>query len=196
MAHDANFFNAYKMELSSGVVRDTHDEIFTDFGRLVGDDLNIVDLGCGSCEFHTYAKYEHNLYFGIDLHHIEPEMPVAQGTFNDVMTINLPFDPTGFVSLFSTELKLSAKERYKLYEAMFRKFPNLRAGMVSGIYHLGMENEEMTLESHGIRDFQTNEHPRDVRSDVFQEYRTYRHVPSKLFGPNVIEVWKFLLRTI
>jgi hypothetical protein len=192
MPYDIEFFAAYRNELANPPVRAAHDEMFSAFARLCGDRLDVLDLGCGTCEFHRYDRC-HRRYHGVDLLYEEPGMPVARADFK-VMPIPCPFRPTAFVSLFSTELILPVEERYALYGRLFTELPTIRAAMVAGFYYAKFPDELSVVESHGLRSYQTIEPARDVRSPHFREFRCYLQVPSHIFGPDVIEVWKFLTK--
>jgi len=56
---------------------------------------------------------------------------------------------------------------------------------------LGQERVE---EAGELKSYQTLEHPEDVISDIFTEKRVIIPAPSKMFGPDVYEVWKFFER--
>ena len=102
------------------------------------------------------------------------------------------FKPTAFVSLFSTELTAPAGINYKFYRDLFSM--GVGIGIVSGFYYVGRQEENPIREfgSHGIVSYQSVSPLEMARSYGIYEVRITQPVPSKLFGPDVIEVWKLL----
>src|SRR4051794_31627212 len=104
MSYTAEFYEEYREELARPNIRTHHDEMFAAFHELAEfrGSYNVLDLGCGTCEFRRYEKC-HGRYFGIDKYHKEPGMPCQLGDYSEATGL-CPFDPTAFISLFSTEL--------------------------------------------------------------------------------------------
>jgi hypothetical protein len=100
----------------------------------------------------------------------------------------------GFVSLFSVENTAPYKTNYKFYEWLFTSHPQMQMGLTAGFYYSDKKQYNPITEAGDIMSFQTTEAMEDVVSPVFHEYRLTLPVPSKLFGPNVYEVWKFFHR--
>lgn len=194
MPYDEAFFDAYRSELATDPIRRIHNEMFGTFIDLCFGNQYILDLGCGTCEFYKYTRHERKIkqYHGIDLNHREPDSSVTLGSYKS-FPIHCPFKPTAFISVFSTELTMTVEKRYAFYKQMFAEFPTINYGMVSGFYYLDTPDDEV-VESHGLLSYQTIEDAKNVRNDVFRELRAYVHAPSKIFGPYVIEVWKFFMR--
>ena len=106
----------------------------------------------------------------------------------------LPFQPTAFVSLFSTELGHSPEEKYALYERIFARIPKLLYGLVGGFFYESKRGQEAVEEAGEIVSHQTIEDSSRHISKAFFEFRLHMHTPSKMFGEDVVEVWKFLCR--
>ncbi len=202
MGYDEEFFEKYRNYLQEETVRRVHDGMFRTFfsfsqGRLPNlqniidakPPIEVIDLGCGLCqEFKLYGWY--NFYFGVD------KMPVGGDYFEqaDYLTYPITRSDNTFVSLFSTECCLSAEDKYAFYNKLFSENPNIRYGLVSGFYYKDRVEDKKVEEAGGLVSYQTIENPQNHRSKWFDEFRVYADVPSALFGPNVVEVWKFFNR--
>ncbi len=197
MTYDPGFYNAYKAYLSESGVRQAHDWIFK-LASLNSNFLNVVDFGCGAFnEFFVYAKPRK--YTGIDINvsSQEGERRLIQANYrhvNDLTGLVTPALPTAFVSLFSSEITRPLKENYAFYEKVFKELPTISSGLVSGFYYVSKKNQNPVEETGGILSYQTLEHIEDIYSDSFSEKRIILPVPSKMFGQDVFEVWKFFDR--
>jgi hypothetical protein len=162
--------------------------------------MYVVDLGCGTCEYSDYGvKFK---YVGMD---VEPQGYDDVATFTadykilngkllcDKIKDEYGFYPNTFVSLFSTECCLHTDDKYKLYDKMF-ECNNINNGLVSGFYYNGKEYQDQVEEVGGLISFQSIENMKSYRRSNYMELRTYVDVPSGLFGPDVVEVWKFFIR--
>jgi hypothetical protein len=206
MSYDKEFFDKYIKYRQEPTVRAAHDYIFDLFKKIVQsrgyEEMNVVDLGCGTCEYFDHNNIDR--YVGMD---IEPQTwddcdtfagdfkTMHGGPLSDLIRKKYKFDPNIFVSLFATEVCLSADDKYKLYDKMFGGLSNPMAyGLVSGFYYKGKENQETVTETGGIVSYQTIEDQKKYWSSLYVELRTCIEVPSKMFGEDVIEVWKILIR--
>ena len=200
MGYDKEFYNAYKAYLEEPAVRKAHDFIFS-VADLNNNFNDVVDFGCGAFnEFYVHANPLE--YVGIDANAVPEEnmgkriIAADYRKTDDIAKIIHPNWPTAFVSLFSTEITAPTAENYKLYEQMFRQLPTIKSGLVSGFYYASKKNQNPVGEVGGIMSYQTLESIEDARiqSKVFEEKRIILPVPSKMFGPDVFEVWKFFER--
>lgn len=200
MPYDTSFYESYKKYLLEPSVRQAHDWIFEICG-LNAHYRKVVDLGCGVCqEFDYYTQPEK--YFGVDLNvddcylkGLGREITVRKyNSRNRNLWNELPFKPTAFVSLFSLEITATAYDNYYFYDEIFSNNENIKAGLVSGFYYFNKKNENPVEEVGGIFSFQSLDSPEDFVSKWFVEKRIILPVPSKMFGEDVYEVWKFFDR--
>lgn len=203
--YSKNFYDIYREHLSEPIVRHTHDTMFNLFDRLFpyyAGDVRVIDFGCGTCEFDKH-HINHTNYLGIDN---SPEAgtdlrPKSQLVFEDFLENgwhkSLDFNPTAFVALFSTEISLPTQSRYDFYKKVFLDFPSIQIGMVSGFYYDDKRFEPIVGEKSNAGTFtvyQTIEQQALVQNNIFEELRCYKNVPSKLWGEQLVEVWKFFIR--
>lgn len=195
MPWDNEFYAKYAEHLQEWLVKHTHFNMYWNFTNFVGnyEPISIIDFGCGTGEIMTCLPREVN-YFGIDKNKVNENLPHMIGDFTDPsFEPRPPFVPNAFISVFASEIVWNAEDKYKFYHEVFRKYPKIRVGLVAGVYYLGNEND-LTKEEDGFTIHQSVEKQQDWISDDFEEHRSYHKVPSKLWGPNVVEVWKILLR--
>lgn len=181
----------------------------------------VLDLGCGQ---HCSANklFEADRYLGVDAHPPAEDKPLRStlrmvnprpaflqadyrtelGTVIDAV-LNPPTDswqldplmPELVTSLFSVEITDISDNNYALYQRIFRELPTVRFLVASGFYYTDKWTQTAVEEPGGLTSFQSIDlllpEPED---EDFQEYRVYLSAPSKLFGPNVVEVWKLLVR--
>lgn len=197
MGYDQDFYNAYKSYLAEPRVRAAHDSIFA-FASLNPSFQNVVDFGCGAFnEFLVYAKPLK--YVGIDVN-VSPEegkrrlIKADYRKIDNLKNIVNPDLPTAFVSLFSTEITAQIYKNYEFYEKVFRELTTIKSGLVSGFYYVSKKSRNPIEEAGGIVSYQTLENIEDFNSKIFNEKRVILPVPSKMFGEDVFEVWKFFDR--
>lgn len=204
-----DFYEPYLKQLAEPLVRSTHDRMFELFHNFYDNNYGgyVIDLGCGTGEFHSHDLYHYD-YAGFDTAQsdfIEPSVFHNKNFVKDLDEIlEFKFDKgltsaDTFVSLFATEIHLPVQEKYNLYRKIFRDVPHIQAGLVAGFYYEDKMNEECIIEN--VKDvsqftvYQTIENQREWMCDEFEEYRIYTKVPSKMFGQNLTEVWKFFRRS-
>jgi|SRR3989338_4523723 len=199
MAYDQDFYNAYNAYLKEGAVRSAHDKIFK-IARLNKDFDSVIDLGCGLFnEFLVHAKpYK---YAGIDLNvdsaKIDKGIHLINGNYrriHDFEELIRLKQPASFTSLFSSEITSTPDRNYALYQTIFDTFDTINSGLVSGFYYVSKKGQNPIVETGDIESYQTLEDIEDVISHVFEEQRIILPVPSKMFGQDVYEVWKFFSR--
>lgn len=189
------FFKLYSEYLRELTVRRNHDRAFGLWSMSMPSDPDVVDLGCGMGEFYHYG--DSNQYVGIDL---APRLPqgasaIAADYTKKEWAEKLPFKPTAFVSLFSIEPVFSPATRYNYYTWLFKEFPTLQYGLTAGFYYADKYHLPSVGETGGIESFQTNTLlGSDYGSYPFNEEWLTMRTPSKMFGNEVVEVWKFLTR--
>jgi len=185
------FYVKYFTYLHEDEVREGHDLAFKRFNDWSKTSKhNVIDLGCGLCEYLWFGKPEN--YIGIDLSPQFKPFSIEGDYTKKTFEIELPFEPSAFVSLFSAECCMSPKKKYHLYNRMFEHFPSIKFGLVSGFFYESRKDKELVQETGGITSYQSIETP--IRSDVFTECRWQTKMPSTMFGSDVVEVWKFLER--
>jgi hypothetical protein len=193
MSYDNTFYEQYEAYLRERTVREAHDWIFS----LVASDYpfrNVVDLGCGrSQEFYHCANPRY--YLGVDenVEENEPsfEYTLLKANYREKVRWE---GMTAFVSLFSCEITAPFPQNYVYYNALFALNPDIQAGLVSGFFYANRKHENPVVETGGIKSWQTLEAPDGVVSSLFSEKRIIQPVPSKMFGPDVFEVWKIFNR--
>lgn len=202
MYNDDTFWETYKEFQAES--HDRHSGIIENFFQ--GDPYfnRVLDIGCG--KFCNSAKFFiTNNYFGIDqLKDIDIVPPDFCGRyfykdlsftkFNELVEDARWYKPNIFVSSFACEVVLPVKEKYELYTKLFSEVSSIRYGVVSGFYYRSKKDQEVVEETGGLKSYQTIEDLYDVKNDVFSEIRTLVHAPSKMFGEDVVEVWKLLER--
>lgn len=202
MGYDKDFYRLYQDYIMEDSVRAAHNWVFDVATR--SDKLNsVIDLGCGqSREFFLFARPA--LYIGVDQNPHPDHDNVVQGDYRELLTFEQrrnclnPFhrDVTGFVSLFSSEITGIPEQNYELYKTIFEHFPRIECGLVSGFYYISKRDLPEVEEVGGLISHQTIdriEDQEDQRTE-FSEKRIILPVPSKLFGEDVIEVWKIFER--
>ena len=198
MPYDDKFFEAYREYLKEPLVRTVHDSMF----RVLEKHLaplwpRVLDLGCGVGEFANFynCKCELNgghAYFGVDLQSHGSHCSAVADYTKELPS--LPFNPNCFISLFSVECCLDANSKYGLYNRAFKDLPSVSCALVSGFYYRSRASFERVQEVGGIESYQTIEQAIQHPSSVFSEFRNTVAVPSKMFGDDVVEVWKLLVR--
>lgn len=198
MAYNKAFFDAYRAYLQEPVVRRNHNLVFKMFADKAAEQserLWVVDLGCGLCEYHNYSTY-HAAYVGVDKRDSGEcgyfvRSNYATMGFKD----KLPFRPNAFISSFSIECCNPPKKKYALYERIFREIPSIRFGLAGGFFYKRWKDKKKVVEAGGkVVSWQTIEDQKDHVSDLFSEHRFRINTPSKMFGDDVVEIWKFFER--
>lgn len=149
-----------------------------------------LDLGCGRAKEATQL-------FGppfVDVDNDPKAMPTLvldyRKDFQRIEALKKKF--YFFTSLFSTECTASQVDNVLFYEQLFKTFRSLKFGIVSGFYYRSKEDQVIVKETGGLESFQSI--GRLANSEIYAEYRLESEAPSKLFGPDVIEVWKLLVK--
>lgn len=180
--YDQEFYGAYREYLREPGVRSVHDWVFDVFVQHVGHQWTsgVVDLGCGLQEFGSYVRdLTPWCYIGLD------KNGYPSWDFADPVP-----EADIFVSLFAAECVLGPA-KYEFYKRAFAE-SGAEYGLVSGFYYRGREHETLIPETGGIVSYQTVE-PQPMHSE-FREWRLVVSCPSRMFGPDVVEVWKILER--
>ena len=194
MAYDESFYRLYLDYLKEKTVRRSHNRAFEAFQKFTRpDSMLVMDIGCGLGEYSMHGHYAD--YAGIDLNNVGQIKSFVQADYHDFGFVDeLPFRPTAFVSLFSIECCHSAERKYALYERIFTDIPSIKYGLVGGFFYESKREFETVGETGGIISYQTIEDPSHYISGTFLELRVHLQTPSKMFGKDVIEVWKILSR--
>lgn len=194
MAYDKQFFEMYCEYLAEKTVRLNHNRIFGHFWAFTQmEALYVADLGCGLGEYSLRGWYKD--YAGIDLNNAGDIRNFVQADYHDLGFVGrLPFRPNAFVSLFSIECCHPAVKKYALYEKIFTETPSIDYGLAGGFFYESRRGLETVEEAGGNTSYQTVEDPSKHISERFDELRLHIRTPSKMFGEDVIEVWKILSR--
>ena len=195
MAYDEKFYEMYRKYLMEKTVRASHGRVFEYFRTFTRQNLlYVVDLGCGLGEYYIFGPYID--YVGIDLNNdIGDTKYFVLADYHDLGFVErLPFRPNVFVSLFSIACCHPAAEEYALYENIFAEVPTIEYGLVGGFFYENKRDLETIGETGGLISYQTIEDPSKHISERFDEFRLHMRTPSKMFGKDVIEVWKILSR--
>lgn len=193
---DKTFWEKYWDYLHEPVVRRNHDQAFKMFAEKANlpEQLRVVDLGCGLMEYGWFDRH-HFGYAGVDV----KKSATAPYTFieADYATMDysqLPFEPNAFVSLFSIECCNPPDKKYMIYRRLFEQIPNLKFGLAGGFFYESKRDQPTVTEVGGLVSHQTIEDPKFYGSILFSEHRFVMRTPSKMFGNDVVEVWKFFAR--
>jgi hypothetical protein len=195
MPYDENFYHLYRKYLNEPIVRQNHNHIFSLFASLIlPEKPQVIDLGCGIGEYPTFDLYHAN-YTGIDLNNTGKLKNFIQADYTALDFQQLvPFAPNAFISLFSIECCNPANSRYVFYEKLFSAFSALQYGLAGGFFYESRRHKETISETGDIVSYQSTEDPALYISNIFTELRVHLQTPSVMFGPDVIEVWKILIR--
>jgi hypothetical protein len=167
----------------------------------------ILDLGCG--QYASSLNLLHNdveHYWGIDQikpgarRDVDPFWAPETLKFVEADYRTLDFKtlgieskqgPMAFTSLFSAEPTANAVDNTKLYERVFSDFEECFYGVVAGFYYRSKLPESVVEETGGIKSYQSLPGLPEA-SSVYHEVRLEVDAPSAMFGPDVVEVWRFL----
>lgn len=164
------------------------------FARLVPSPGAVLDLGCGKVM--EGRRLHAGRYLGVDK---DPKL-CRDSVVCDYRKLDLlertvdevGFDPDTILSMFSIELTESCLVNCRYYRDLFRVFPTARRIVSVGFYYDGPRwLDETATENGGLISYQTNF---ALESGSLHEIRTLERGPSKLFGPDVVEVWRLLER--
>ena len=189
--YNKQFYEQYSTYLYEPSVRKSHDWVLNVL-KFDGAFDYVLDLGSGVGEFKKF--YKPKGYLGVDAN-CEESFNTRKANYRtcDFKKELRGYKPTSFVSLFSTEITAPTAENYMLYEKLFSEL-KIISGLVSGFYYASKKLENIVQETAGITSYQCLENLEDVRSELFTEKRIILPVPSKMFGSDVVEVWKLLTK--
>ncbi len=190
--YNNEFYEKYKAYITEDGVRQRHDCIFGMVCHQFKFD-DVLDLGCGrQTEFLIYTSPKQ--YIGIDLAAAAPN--IVGDYRKDLNLINNTinkYNLTSIVSLFSIEMTAPAEENYLFYHKLFEN-PKIKYILSSGGYYSKNKTQAIIEETGILTSYQTIEPIEDALNDTFDEIRFTFSCPSKLFGEDVIEVWKLMER--
>jgi hypothetical protein len=169
---------------------------------------HILDLGCG-----LYDSYGHTNFFELTPLHcgtpkkylgvdVNIDSRIGKYQYTERSYIKSDYRKIGiellkgyeiFVSLFSSEITATTEANYELYRKLIGT-AGFNRGIVSGFYYTDKKDTNPIVEAGGVTSFQTLEPIEAVECPEFTEYRLIFPLPSKMFGPNVVEVWKLFER--
>jgi hypothetical protein len=192
---NGDFYRLYGGYLSEPRVRQVHDAVFTAV-RLHRSFQRVIDLGCGKGnEFLHYGRPD--FYLGVDLNadpvH-EAECVIKRLDFRNIEALRSLIKEhrvTGAVSLFAAEITRSRDENHAFYEALFRDL-GLNAMLLSGFYYKHAKHRELVREAGNLVSYQTSGTIERPDTAWFHETRIEIPCPSRLFGEDVIEVYRLL----
>lgn len=189
------FYTAYTDYLVEDRVRQVHDAVLAAV-RPHAAFSRVMDLGCGKGnEFYHFAQPD--FYLGID-QNADPRQEEKRNTivadyrdFSKVESLAHQNDITGAISLFSVEITASATQNHAYYEELFRK-AGIKAMLIGGFYYQHAKGAETVQEAGGLVSYQTHLSVDRPETVLFHETRIEIPCPSKLFGEDVMEVWRLL----
>ena len=187
MSYDDTFYTRYQAYLNEPTVRRNHDRALDFFADFMPPERKVVDLGCGTGEYRQFGAYAE--YVGIDK---VPGPAVDTACDYECDLPELPFEPNVFVSLFSIEACMPESTRRYLYASLFRQLPLVQSAITSGFYYEDKAREEAVRETGGLTSYQSILRLHEFESEIYDETHLIMRTPSKMFGDNVIEVWKLL----
>jgi len=164
---------------------------------------NVLDLGCGREPLIKYYRVNPDFYTGVDKYTDEFGFKydyIEESEKTYWLGNGLKIDTV--VSLFSSELIIHPFERIKFYEDLFNKigkkgsFLGLRNILVSGFYYENQKHDEECLVDDGLAGSSWSSLPILRKSDIFDEKVISMRVPSKMFGVDVVEVWRLMSRKV
>ena len=163
------------------------------------DYRTLLDLGCGkSCEAKRLFSPEN--YIGVDLsppkNKETKEEKYITGNYRDKTVLETiePGTVSMITSLFSVEITKPFLQNYSFYKDLFGRFINAEQIIVSGFYYKNKADQIVVEETGGLWSYQSIENPLIVKNNFFHEERYHLDAPSKLFGEDVVEVWKVFTR--
>lgn len=161
---------------------------------------SVIDFGCGQYASAASLMPHPHTYLGIDKH--KPgmrhtamcEVSFVEGDYLE--RVKQTIVPTCFTSLFSAECTSYQDHNRKFYNWIFEAYPTLNYGIVSGFYYLSRWRDELVNETGNITSCQSTGPLTDFTDSslLYTETKLEIPAPSKMFGPNVVEVWKLLER--
>ena len=165
----------------------------------------VIDLGCGRLHLGAslFADWGYD-YIGVDLEpqHLDGDddpvsfekaiaedrdsYSVVQADYRD-LPWHLVSSHSVVVSLFSTELYLDDPD--ELYQRIF-KVAGVRAIVAAGVLYRGHEEANRIFE--GDVPVRQTKAACEKSNPLWRETRICCNVPSTMFGPDVIEVWRVM----
>lgn len=189
---DERFWDSYGEFLEES--KERHIDVISTLLPL-NNNQSIVDLGCG--QYASAADLiPHNDYMGID--QFNPGKRSSKDSFNFIQAnyrnfqLKSSFD--GFVSLFSAEVTAPEQENRSMYHQIFKN-TNASWGLVSGFYYRSKMDQEVVEETGGIKSYQTLPWLPPF-STAYSTKQICVSAPSKMFGPDVVEVWRLMTRVV
>lgn len=154
----------------------------------------VLDLGCGETQIARSLWHPEN-YIGLDLHATRADHKADITDFEQVRPFLMQQETRLVVSLFALDVILPDPDTY--INQIFSAASTVGYVLTSGFYYTDRRHENPTEErlpdGTALTSYQTLAPPKPL------EYATQQQLhfpnPSKLFGPNVIEVWRLFTRS-
>lgn len=201
MGYNEEFFKQYSQYLDEPIVRKSHDFALRMFSPFVKKKDIIADIGCGQCcEYYNFGPFgNYKNYIGFDLDPIvDPFINTIKCDYRDPSFVGLLNDNNVniFVSLFSTEITADYETNCNYYSKIIND-TKIKAGLVAGFYYHNKQDENPITETGDIKSWQTLENIKPINELMagIKETRITMPVPSKMFGDDVIEIWRIFERT-
>lgn len=214
--YDNSFYADYEAYLDERRVQHVHRSAMEALGRSA-DFARTLDLGCGRhSEFLRLSSRLHHgkwSYLGVDVNAVPPaggdddflvgdyregKAEYIVGDYREGcgdLPVRLARERglTGAASLFSTECTAPEPVNRRLYERLLTE-TSIRRILVSGFYYAHAAGQETVQEVGGLVSWQTVAPLEVCASPAYVERRLLLPCPSNLFGPDVVEVWRLLVR--
>lgn len=195
---DQSFWDKYGEYLKE--VRDKHRNAVRALECLVpgmGRNQIILDLGCGQFSEAKDLLMQQVSYFGVDAQGPEREDTSVLNYRSDTKQLDLlmkAMKPTLVTSLFSSEITALPMENAQLYHHILNTCPTVSWLLLAGFYYTDKTHSLRVEETGGLQSYQTLDLLGTDPHKLNELARVYVPVPSKLFGPNVVEVWRVIGR--
>lgn len=157
----------------------------------------VLDLGCGQAtEGWVLTAQQLSQYLGVDQQlapGVTPGGCYRRGNYRHGAFLRTlqGHNPQTVISLFSVEPTGTVGQNRSLYRQVFKTFPTVDRILSAGFYYQRhWDQEEPVLEAGGLASYQVN----GAVPMLEGELRVSMPAPSRLFGSDVVEVWRYLPR--
>lgn len=154
------------------------------------------DLGCGRCREGRRVFPAVSMIATDTDASVRPDRVIDYRDLDSIAKSMSSNAADSFVSMFSVEISAPPAENNEYYLELFRRVPSLRCGLSYGFYYSDRRHDEQVNEAEaGINEGDAYQTIGDlIAPQHLVETRLSARNPSKLFGPNVVDVARFFFR--